>query len=256
MGVANVVEALPRRTTPPVVVVLSSLAAAGPMTEERPRTETDLPNPVASYGRSKRLGELAAETLADKVPITVLRPCVVFGPGDVAGSALFRTIRRLGFHPVLGLGKRLALVHVTDLVAAILAAAQKGERLPAPLRSGNAIAQATANTGEGYYFIAANECPTYAELGRMIGRAEGRPKVKVFHAPQFMLYGLAAGGELAGRITGRPKFLNLDRVPEIVGGHWICSAEKAQRQLGFKQSAPLEEQLRQTALWYGQAGWM
>ena len=226
------------------------------MTEERPRTETDPPNPVASYGRSKRMGELAAEGLADKAPITVLRPSVVFGPGDVAGSALFRTIRRLGMHPVLGLGKRLALVYVTDLVGTILVAAQKGQRLPAPVRLADAMAQSTANTGQGYYFVAADECPTYADLGRMIGRAEGKPKVKVIQAPQFMLYGLAAGGELAGRITGRPKFLNLDRVPEIVGGHWICSAEKAQRQLGFNQSAPLEEQLRQTAQWYEQAGWI
>src|SRR5262245_13733823 len=97
-GVRNVIAACAERTTPPVVIVLASLSAAGPMKESRLRTEDDPPEPISHYGRSKRAGELAAEALADKVPITILRPPVVFGPGDVAGLPLYRGIHKFGLH--------------------------------------------------------------------------------------------------------------------------------------------------------------
>jgi hypothetical protein len=48
----------------------------------------------------------------------------------------------------------------------------------------------------------------------------------------------------------------LDRRKEILGGHWICSAEKAHRDLGFTAGAPLVDQLRWTAEWYFREGWL
>jgi nucleoside-diphosphate-sugar epimerase len=63
-------------------------------------------------------------------------------------------------------------------------------------------------------------------------------------------------GEVAGRITSRPHYLNLDRARDLTAGHWICSSEKAHRDLGFVCAAPLEDSIRQTADWYREHGWL
>ncbi len=59
-GVEAVAGACADRADPPVLVVVSSLAAAGPCAVDRPRVEGDLPTPVSAYGRSKLAGEQAA----------------------------------------------------------------------------------------------------------------------------------------------------------------------------------------------------
>ena len=90
-GPRNVIEACARQPQPPVVVMISSLAAAGPSPEGRLRVETDPCCPVSHYGWSKRAAELAAEQFADRVPITVIRPPIVFGESDCR-APLFKTI--------------------------------------------------------------------------------------------------------------------------------------------------------------------
>jgi len=63
-------------------------------------------------------------------------------------------------------------------------------------------------------------------------------------------------GELAGRLTFRPRYLNLDRARDLTAGHWICSSAKAHRDLGFTCAAPLEDRIGQTADWYRHHGWL
>src|SRR5262245_9595194 len=133
VGVRNVVDACAKRTSPPVVVVVSSLAAAGPTADaDHPRTESDSPVPVSHYGRSKRAGEVAAEARAGDLPITIIRPPIVLGPGDRTAVAFFRHIRRFRCFVVVNAQRRFSIVHVHDLGASIIAAAERGERLPPP----------------------------------------------------------------------------------------------------------------------------
>jgi nucleoside-diphosphate-sugar epimerase len=251
-GTAGIVDACTKQTSPPVFILLSSLSAAGAMPDETPRTEDLPPSPASSYGRSKRAGELAAEARAAAVPITVIRPPVVIGPGDVASLAVFRSISKFGVHPMLGLGRRVSLIHTADLSAAMIAAAEHGERLPPP--SGNGSSAVVA--GQGYYFVAADERPTYAELGHLVANAVGRTKIRLVRIPRALVYSLATGNEAWGRLLRRPRYLNLDRVREMKAGHWICSAAKAHAQLGFTPGASLQDRITQTDAWYKEHGWL
>jgi nucleoside-diphosphate-sugar epimerase len=244
-GVRNLVEACANRTSPPTVVVVSSLAAAGPTPEARLRTEDELAAPVSNYGFSKRAGELAAAAFAGKLPITIVRPPVVLGPGDIAGFPLFRSIKRIRSFVVLGKRRLLAVVDVRDLAAGIILAAERGERLPAD-----------GKAGQGYYYLSADECPTYGELGRMIGRSIRRPFALAVRLPIVILWTICAIGELVGRIIRRPFYLNIDRARDVAGGHWGCSAAKAKAQLGFAPAAPLAERIRETSQWYREQGWL
>lgn len=263
MGVANVLAACAQRSSPPVMILVSSLSAAGAMADERLRVESDPPSPASDYGKSKRAGELVAQAWARNVPITVIRPPIVLGPADEQGFPLFRTVKRARIHLAGGLGKRFSIVYVKDLVDAMIAAVDKAERLPltagaAPntLEPKGAPSSQASNSGQGYYFVAGPENPLYSELGRLVGQAMGIDHVRVLRIPQFMMWISAVCGSIAGNLTGRARYMCLDRAKEITAGHWICSAEKAQRDLGFAPSAPLVEQLRWTAEWYQREGWL
>ena len=129
--------------------------------------------PVSAYGRSKLAGEQAAAKYAARLSISIVRPPIVFGPGDRGVLEMFRPIARAGIHVVPGRGeRRVSLIHVADLVEGLLLAAEKGERL----HRGGA-------PGQGVYFMAAEDEPTYAELGQAMAIALGRKRATVVHLP-------------------------------------------------------------------------
>jgi len=249
-GAYNVARVCAEQATPPVQVLGSSLAAAGPALRGRPRTEADRPIQVSQYGRSKRAGERAAEAFADRVPTTIVRPPIVFGEADRDGLELFRPIARFAVHLVPGLARnRFSLVHADDLVNLLILAAQRGQRLPPKGHERSAGPR-------GYYFAACEQDPAYADLGRMIGAALGRRRVLVLLAATPVMWAAAAGTEVMARILRRPFILNFDKVREAAAGSWVCSAQKAIDELGYCVGAPLGERLRQTAAWYRQKKWL
>lgn len=227
----------------PVLVMVSSLAAAGP-TGERPIVESDPPVPVSYYGRSKFAGEQVALSYADVLPITVVRPCVVFGAGDRGMYQVFRQIARLGLHVVGGSdNRRVSLVAVADLVACLLLAAEKGERLVPGV------------TGHGIYFAAAEDV-SYIELGMAIARALGKPQPRVLHLPGWSMRTIGHFGDVMSRLRRRPGWIGTDKFRDVLAGSWTCSSAKARQQLGWLPAATLADRLRETAQWYRDAHWL
>lgn len=234
-GTRNLAQAVAARTSPPVLVVVSSLAAAGPSPPDDPRDEGRPPRPVSIYGRVKLDAEEAA--LVD-APISIVRPPMVFGEGDRSVFPIFRTTRR-GFHLVPTFADhRVSLIHATDLAHALLQVGLHGQRRP----------RGTSDPGLGVYYAADRAQPTYAELGRWIGRAQGREQVRLLRLPGPLTATVAAISEGLGRLRDRPTFLNRDKWREASAGSWICRAAKLEA-LGWGP-APLEDRLTATARSY------
>ncbi len=125
-GTQNVARVCAEQPHPPVLVYVSSLAAAGPSSVDRPRVETDPLRPVSDYGRSKRAAELALRRHADRVPITIVRPPIILGPADREGLAMFRPVRRFRAHVAPRGGRhRYSLIHVGDLCELLILAAER-----------------------------------------------------------------------------------------------------------------------------------
>ena len=249
-GVRNILTACAKRESPPVFLLVSSLAAAGPAPADRLRSEVDPPQPVSNYGRSKRAGEVVAEEFAGRMPITVVRPPIVFGEGDRELLHMVKPIARFGVHMVPGYRqRRFSLVHAGDLAALVIRAADRGARLPPPDGP-------KTDLGQGYYFAAADEYPTYAELGGLIAQALARKRFRAVYSPELLTWCLAGATQAVSLVRRRPGILSLDKAREAVAGSWTCSAKRAHDDLGFRPAAPLDHQFRRTIDWYRAEGWL
>ena len=244
-GVRNVARACAGCPTPPTLILVSSLAAAGPTLANRLRVEADPPKPVSYYGHSKLAGEYAAIRFAEHVPTTIIRPPIVLGEADRDGLSMFESIARWNLHLVPGMSDELfSVIHGDDLAEALILAAQSGHRLE------------DANSTDGIYFATCDETPTYAELGRMIGEAIGRNHVHILHNPKPAVWCIAALNEVASQLRRRPHILGVDKAREATAGSWACDGSALRRDTAFAPAYSLQQRLAQTARWYTQQGWL
>ncbi len=252
-GTRNLAAACAGVSNPPVLVYVSSLAAAGPVIAGRPRIESDPPAPVSDYGRSKHRAELAAREFADRVPITIIRPGIVFGPYDAALLIAFRSPYYFRFHASPRRGNaRYSLIHVAELIEVLLGAARDGDRISVE----ELQASGTEADPRGLYFASCGTDPTYRELGRMMGRELGRKVTVPISSPMPMVWAASAMNSLLARLKGKPTYFGLDKAREIAAGSWQCSPERARHDLSFQPVVPLAQRIRETGEWYLEHGWL
>ncbi|HEX5105500.1 MAG TPA: NAD-dependent epimerase/dehydratase family protein [Pirellulaceae bacterium] len=247
-GTANLMRACADQPRPPVVVLISSVAAAGPVPRGDIRTEADPPMPISVYGQSKLAGEEAGEWVADQVPLTIVRPGAVFGPEDTGFLQVCRVLRLLRAHGAVGFWPPpMTWIYVRDLVELLLLAAERGQRVP-PRGGGS--------PGQGRYFAAAPEYPTWAEMGRIVRPMLNRPFAPVLLIPSPIAWCVAGVNEVTGRLRGKAYWVNFDKVREALATSWACSGEAARRDLGFTPQWPLAKRFEETIAWYRIQGWL
>ncbi len=205
------------------IVMVSSLAAAGPSCDGE---GTDLLpaqcRPVSRYGESKRQAELAV--LADAARTSrawiVLRPGVVYGPGDAATRVL--TAQACAWLTAAPSAPRpLSAVHVDDVCAAIIAAVRNPTE--------NALCLPV---------VGPEPTDTHTLL-RAIAAAHGR-RARLMPVPIGLARAAAVLMQAWARLTRRPTFFNPDKVREIAAPGWVGDPEPAARALGFRARIDLQ----------------
>jgi dihydroflavonol-4-reductase len=217
------------------LVHISSLAAAGPAPPQAPRTEEDPPAPMTAYGRSKLGGERAIAAVPG-LRWTILRPGVVYGPGDRALLPLFVLASR-GVLPLIGRATAgYTLVHVSDLVHAITAAADQD--------------------ADGEVMFVGHPLPvTTRALLEGVRAAVGRGAI-IVRVPSLLLRLAALLGDAAGMLRGRPLPMNSRRYAELATEGFVCRVDRLRDRLGVVATIGLDEGLAQAAAWYRREGWL
>ena len=192
---------------------------------------------------------MAALAFADRVPLTVVRPPAVFGPGDDNCLRIFQPIAKLGIHAMPGRGEeQLSLIHAADLAQAIYLAATRGRRVPPRVGEGD--------LGQGFYFAAHDEQPSVRELGQMSSDGLGRSRLRMIRTPRKFPWVLGIAGELVARARRRPGIINLDKIREATASSWPCSCERIEAEFGLHPSRSLSAALEETVEWYKHHRWL
>jgi nucleoside-diphosphate-sugar epimerase len=205
-------------------------------------------NPPADESAPLAPGDIYQETKAEAealafdyhrrrgVPVTVVRPGAIYGPGETRLLKLFRAIAR-GRYAIVGTGRTFYHpVYIDDLVAGFLLALDRDQ----------AVGQAFLICGPSYV--------SQQDLAALVAKHTGG-RVLPFRVPARPIQW---AGDLVEAICvplGIEPPLHRRRVD-----FWTKSRaftiEKARRLIGYDPKVGLDEGIARTAAWYRAAGWL
>jgi dihydroflavonol-4-reductase len=213
-------------------VVFTSSVVTVPMVElgGRRTTEedwrTDFTHP---YHRAKTLAEQEAWRLAREhgVDMVAVLPGAVIGPGFTRGTASTDVIEsiQLGAMKMGAPNVNFPAVDIRDVVAGHLLAAERGA---------------------GRFLICNDVLPRLFDLAKIMHEID--PAVPA--APRLLPGFTMALGPLFDWInhhaSGAPRTLGQEFIAAVRGKEWTMSNERARRELGWRQTIPLERSLADT----------
>jgi nucleoside-diphosphate-sugar epimerase len=221
------------------VVHCSTIGVHGSVAEEDAPATEDAPfRPGDIYQLTKLQGEEIARETADRlgVPLTVVRPGAIYGPGDKRLLKIIGGVAKRRF-TLLGDGSpHFHMVYVDDLTEGFKLAAESPS---APGR---------------VYIVAGNEAPTLNELVQEIA------DVAQVKAPRFRLpvWPFLLAGTLCEAICiplGIEPPIYRRRVKFFTSNRWFDTS-RARNELGFTPRMPLRDGIRRTLDSYRQLGWV
>lgn len=194
--------------------------------------------PTNAYEATKLKGELLAlkSYQEERLPVTVVRPGLVYGPGDLHLLGFFAAIQKGLFRVIAGGKAFLHPVYIDDLTAAMLLCAERPQALGCS------------------YNIAGAQPVTVRELAAAIAQALDRT-LPTGNIPLWLanlasdVFALVPGmkGERVPLTRSRVQFLTNSRVYDI---------GRATSELNYIPCIALEEGMRRTAEWYYAHGYL
>ncbi|MCO6416027.1 NAD-dependent epimerase/dehydratase family protein [Siccirubricoccus sp. KC 17139] len=192
---------------------------------------------LSDYAGSKQAGEAAAiAALGEKADWVVLRPGVIYGPGDREGLAL----RRLVSAPFIPVPRapepRISFVHARDVAAAIAGVCLAGPS--------NAVFEVADERSGGY---------GWREIMRRLCEML-RCEPRFVPVPDSMFLASGAMADAWSSITGRPSLFGRGKAREILHRDWGSSAERQLPSLVWVPGIPLQAGLQDMLGWWTSLG--
>jgi len=223
-GTANVLRAASTASGRPRIILISSLAAREPG--------------LSPYAASKRKAEDLLRHDGDGLAWQILRPPVVYGPGDRATLDLFRQFYR-GLALLPRSSGRFSMIYADDLAAAVVALLQ-ADNLPAQ------VMELDDGKPGGY---------GWDEL-LAIAEAQLGHKVRRIAVPLPLQRVVAAASTAVATMTGGTPFLSQGKVNEISHPDWVCRSNLLNEAVPWKPSVGFDEGFPRTLAWYKATGWL
>ncbi len=212
------------------VTVMGSIA-------DPPADETYPYNPTSPYEQSKCAAEKIALQYHQKydIPVTIIRPAVVYGPRNMYQLKLYRWIQKS--RAFIGcMDNWVHLSHIENLLAGITLAAQNPKAI-------------------GEVYIIADETPIlWREYFQLIAEALGtNPPNK--QIPIWTVKAFASSLEITSRMFRTTPAIVSSWVQELTK-NFAYNISKARKDLGYNPTVTLKEGLRQTIEWYKRNGYL
>ena len=212
-GTENLLEAAGKLVSPPRFLLISSIAARYP--------------DYSWYSRSKSMAEtLLMSDKYSNLSRTIYRPSAVYGPGDREMRPLFRLMRRGYLVGPRIPGNRISLLHVDDLVRAIL------KWLPAKQ------AQGTFELDDG-----ATQGYTWEDITAIAYGTWQRPVTHI-RVPVPLLRGIAHVNLLLARTFRYRAMLTPGKINEVTHENWVCDNTPLTNALGWKPEISLSDAIK------------
>ena len=220
------------------MIILSSLAGAGP-SNGKPATEDQHMRPVSMYGESKKEMEAVIKKIAhEDDSIKVLRPPAVYGPREADIYTYFKTFK-YGFCPIVGDGNnpKVSMVYVSDLIDGIMLATKK-----------------TDPGVHTYYLGGHKDAYSWNQIGDITSIVLGKKALTIKIKPD-LVKKVSAFIEGAASLIGKYPVVNKEKANEMVL-EWVCSSEKAKKELGYNPQISIQEGISRTIRWYKKFNWL
>lgn len=181
---------------------------------------------LSEYERTKWRAhhEVALPMARAGLPLVIVQPSVVYGPGDTSSVRTAILDYLNGRMPILPAGTSMAWAHVEDVARGHLLAMERGR------------------PGESY--ILAGECLSFIEVFRRAERVTGIRGPRL-HPPPPVTRALAAVMGLVQRLVRLPPAYSREGLRLMAGTTYLATSAKAERELGYV-SRPFDQGWRET----------
>jgi nucleoside-diphosphate-sugar epimerase len=191
---------------------------------------------LSPYAASKRAGEDAAASAGGAW--TVLRPGVVYGPGDEEG----RAVRGLAMAPFAAVpgppAPRIAMIHAADLAEAIVAFCGT--------EAGSGLFELCDARPDGYDF---------AEILGTAAAALGRRPPRLLRLPDAAFLGAGTAADLWAALRGRRGVFGRGKARELLHRDWSADPALVPPATLWAPRVPLAQGMAEVARWWaGQEG--
>jgi nucleoside-diphosphate-sugar epimerase len=84
----------------------------------------------------------------------------------------------------------------------------------------------------------------------------GRRKTFSVRLPAPLLYSIAGITELVSLFGTAPPVLNIEKARDLLQQSWVCSSQKLEDHIGFRNQVSIKDGLEATIKWYKEFGWL
>jgi dihydroflavonol-4-reductase len=216
-----------REAAVPLALHVSSVVALGPVAGGEGDENTSYDGPYPSvYHRTKTAAHRIAQAAQRELPLIIICPAFVYGPGDEGPAAQY--IADLLRHRVPGLSTKptvFSYVHVDDVADGIVSAVEHGT--------------------PGSIYVLSGEHLSVNAYTRMIGALAGTRTPRL-HFPPFLIRATGTLLDAVSRLTGRQMAISREHADVGARGErWVHSSGRARADLGYSPR-PLAEGLPET----------
>ncbi|MDP4012382.1 MAG: NAD-dependent epimerase/dehydratase family protein [Candidatus Nanoarchaeia archaeon] len=225
-------------------VYFSSVDALG-IIQNEVLDERSIGNPTEPYEISKYESELEVKKFQEEtgIPVTIMRPAMVYGEGEVADAMkinvavlqMCKMVKKFMF-PIIGSGKnKLPFTHVNNIVQASISA----------IKTKDAEGQT--------YMLADERSYSLNEVVKTIANIE-RVRFPSIRIPKIIAYPAAIFFEILNKIIGINPPLTRSGISYITSNR-LFNIKKAKKELNYKP-IDLKEGLKRTIEWYKFKGYL